>query len=148
MQIEIQALARGKYNRSAWRLSAGVMRKQYHGFLGVLQRIIESRALRDKRSCARKTNLPQRGLFWSLDGPPAHIDLDTGRGETVPGKATSGRAALGGPGLLEQPHQFCLFGQECVVPVGAGHLAVVGLDAGGANRIGELAHMLRREKPI
>jgi hypothetical protein len=54
MQIEIQTLARGICNRSVWRLSAGVIRKQYHGFLGGLQWIIESRALRDKQSCAVK----------------------------------------------------------------------------------------------
>jgi hypothetical protein len=76
MEINIQALARGKCNRSIWRLSAGVMGKQYHGFLGGLQRIIESRALRDKQSCKGKEYSVRPTAFQSPDcAPPRRITI-------------------------------------------------------------------------
>ena len=54
MEIKIQALARGKHNRSFWRLPTGATEKRYHGFQYGDGRIIESLALRDKRSCKGK----------------------------------------------------------------------------------------------
>jgi hypothetical protein len=58
------------------RLSAGVMGKQYHGFLGGLQRIIESRALRDKQSCKGKEYSVRPTAFQSPDcAPPRRITI-------------------------------------------------------------------------
>jgi hypothetical protein len=54
MENNIQALANEKHNRSFWRLPTGATKKRYHGFQYGDGRIIESHALRDKRSCKGK----------------------------------------------------------------------------------------------
>jgi hypothetical protein len=78
MQIEIQTLACGMGNLSVGRLSAGVIGKQYHGFLGGLQWIIESHALHDKHSYDGKAQSDQSVPFQSTDGAAAgHTGLDT-----------------------------------------------------------------------
>jgi hypothetical protein len=57
MEIDLQALARGKATNKSLRLSTGVVGKQYHGFLGSVEGIIESPAPRDKQSRTRKKDL-------------------------------------------------------------------------------------------
>jgi hypothetical protein len=54
MEINIQALAHGKYNRSFERLITKVTGKRYLGSQCGVGWIIESPALHDKRSCAGK----------------------------------------------------------------------------------------------
>ena len=67
------------------------------------------------------------------------LSMRSGTRHIVPGSQTpgagkrfpahSGRMAA----LLKQPHQFCLLGQEGVMAMGAAHLAIIGVHAGGAN---------------
>jgi hypothetical protein len=57
MEINLQALARGKFNRPMVALEYRGIRKQNHGFLGSVGRIIESPASPDKRRCNRTTDL-------------------------------------------------------------------------------------------
>jgi hypothetical protein len=57
MEINLQALARGKFNRPMVALEYRGIRKQNHGFLGSVGRIIESPAPHDKQSCTRNTDL-------------------------------------------------------------------------------------------
>ncbi|HEY1984892.1 MAG TPA: hypothetical protein VGG85_05760 [Terracidiphilus sp.] len=59
MEINLQALARGKATDELLRLSTGVVGKQYHGFLGSVEGIIESPAPPDKQSRIRKRELRQ-----------------------------------------------------------------------------------------
>jgi hypothetical protein len=61
MEINIQALARGKYNRSFGRLITKVPRKRSLGFQCGVGRIIESPALDDKRRCAGKMECRPQG---------------------------------------------------------------------------------------
>jgi hypothetical protein len=57
MEINIQARACGKYNRSVGRLSAGVTGKRYHGFQCGDGRIIESPAPHDKQVVEGNTKI-------------------------------------------------------------------------------------------
>jgi hypothetical protein len=51
-------------------------------------------------------------------------------------------------GLLEQSNQLGLFGEEGVMAVGAGHLAVVRCHTRGTDGISKLPHRFRREEPV
>src|SRR6202012_1372054 len=62
--------------------------------------------------------------------------------------AMAGRNASAMWRLLQQPHHPCLLGQEGVVSVVAGHLAIVGLGAGQTNFFSKAAHGIGREEPV
>jgi hypothetical protein len=73
MEINIQALARGKYNRSFERLIAKVTGKRYLGFQCGVGWIIESPALHDKRSCAGKVAALDYGPENAFSSPPWNL---------------------------------------------------------------------------
>ena len=50
--------------------------------------------------------------------------------------------------LLEQADQLGLLGEESVVAMSAGHLAVVGLGTGGTDGFGKAAHILGGKEPV
>src|SRR5579875_435369 len=50
--------------------------------------------------------------------------------------------------LLQQPHQLGLLGQESIVSVVAGHLAVLAMRAGGANGLGKAPYVGLRKEPV
>jgi hypothetical protein len=72
MEINIDAFAQGTINLPVGRLSTGVTDKRYHGFHCGVGRIIESPAVPDKQSCARK---PETLAGWrTADCGGAHPD--------------------------------------------------------------------------
>ncbi len=50
--------------------------------------------------------------------------------------------------LQKHPDQFRLFGQKGIVTVSAGHLAVLGVNPGGANCLGEFPDRIWRKQPV
>src|SRR6185437_13034488 len=50
--------------------------------------------------------------------------------------------------LLQQPNQLGLLGQKSVVPVVAGHLAVLAMRASNANRLCKAPHIGLRKQPV
>lgn len=65
---------------------------------------------------------------------PTHIRLDTAPAKTVPDDIGCSRTAMVYTiWLLQQSYQFYLLSEEGIMPVIAGHEAVVGRDAGSTD---------------